>query len=295
MIELNHLRYFYEVAKAGSFTLASRNLRISQSSLSKAVSLLEAREGVELFLRSKTGVELTPLGREVFSQSKEIFNAASQLTSTFRNFKEEVEGTLHFGASDHIAAYLLSPQSGSIARQFPKLVPAVFCGTPGVIAENIIQNKLEFGIFFMKVNAPGIVYESLKEIEMSLVFNPKVYSRKEVKTKKDLVEKVGYIGSIRGSQKAHASPELLSVLGKLPKISAESNSQEMQKRMCLNGAGFAYLARYMVEEEIQSGALAEFPLRSKPTLTLHLARKQTAPLSFNAKSYLKEVGLLAQP
>ncbi|RZA04544.1 MAG: LysR family transcriptional regulator, partial [Proteobacteria bacterium] len=54
-MELNHLRYFYEVAKAGSFTNAARSLRISQSALSKTVALLEAREGVKLLQRSKSG------------------------------------------------------------------------------------------------------------------------------------------------------------------------------------------------------------------------------------------------
>ncbi len=34
-MEINHLRYFYEVAKAGSFTAASKALRISQPALIK--------------------------------------------------------------------------------------------------------------------------------------------------------------------------------------------------------------------------------------------------------------------
>jgi DNA-binding transcriptional LysR family regulator len=52
-MELNHLRYFFEVAREGSFTSAARKLRVSQPSISKLVRILEEREGVLLFDRGK--------------------------------------------------------------------------------------------------------------------------------------------------------------------------------------------------------------------------------------------------
>jgi len=75
-MELNHLRYFFEVAQAGSFTEAARRLHVSQSALSKAVATLEDSEGVELFTRTKKGVTLTSLGAEVFKRSHAIFRSA---------------------------------------------------------------------------------------------------------------------------------------------------------------------------------------------------------------------------
>ena len=72
-MELNHLKYFYEVARAGSFTAAARNLRVSQPSLSKTVALLEAREKIQLLERSKKGVTLTKIGMEVYTRCEKIF------------------------------------------------------------------------------------------------------------------------------------------------------------------------------------------------------------------------------
>src|SRR5690606_10163468 len=106
-LELNHLRYFYEVARAGSFTEAARKLHISQSALSKAVSLLEQSEGVRLFERSKRGVTLTAVGAEVFQKSAGIFEAVREIQNACRGTKEICEGHLHFGASDHVTNYLL--------------------------------------------------------------------------------------------------------------------------------------------------------------------------------------------
>jgi DNA-binding transcriptional LysR family regulator len=291
MIELNHLRYFYEVAKAGSFTGAARSLRISQSALSKTVALLEAREGVKLLQRSKSGVTLTALGAAVFEQAEEIFAAAAAVRTTFRNHKEVCEGTLRLGASDHIVNYLLAPRAGALHRKYPSLLPSVFAGTPPEVADKILKNELEFGLSFKKMNIPGLVYEATRSLEMAIVYKPGLLPAGKGKSSAELLENAGYISSIRRGPKQHPSPELFAVIGKDPKVVFESNSQETQKRLCVAGAGFAYLARFMVEEELKAGSLLEFPLEETPTLTVFVARKKSAPLSFNGRAFLKEMQL----
>ena len=50
-INLNHLFYFYEVARRGSFTRASRDLLVAQSALSVQIKTLENSLGTPLFDR----------------------------------------------------------------------------------------------------------------------------------------------------------------------------------------------------------------------------------------------------
>lgn len=66
--------YFLEAANAGSFSKAARNLYISPQALTKQIDLLEEELGGSLFLRSRQGVALTPLGsyaRERFQKVEE--------------------------------------------------------------------------------------------------------------------------------------------------------------------------------------------------------------------------------
>lgn len=292
MIELNHLRHFYEVAKAGSFTAAARNLRVSQSALSKTVALLEAREGVQLLQRSKTGVVLTPLGTQVFEQAEGIFDTVASIQTTFRNHKEICEGILRIGASDHITNYLLAPEVGPMQRRYPKLLTSIFAGTPVEVADLILKDKLEFGLSFTKVShAQGLIFEPIRDMEMAVVYRPDLPGAAKIKTKADLLKTYSYIASVRTNPKQNVSPELLEVLGEMPPIACEASSQESQKRMCLAGVGFAYLARFMVEEEIKQKTLAELPFKQPPTLTIYLTRKKASPLSYNARVFLKEAGL----
>lgn len=293
-MELNHLRYFFEVAKAGSFTAAARKLRISQSALSKSVALLEDREGVKLLDRSKKGVSLTTVGTEVYRMSAGIFHTVAEIENTCRGTKETCEGYLRFGASDHVANYLLAPKLQEFRATYPNVLPAVLSAPPNDIVNAILNSELEFGLFFTRINAPALVYEPIRKISMAVVCHPKWPKKFKVGSTtaqvREFVRNSGFIGSIRSQYQHHPSKDLMKITGADTNFAFESNSQETQKRFCLEGGGVAFLARFMVEKEIEEGRLAEIPTPQPFSLELLLARRKTHPLSVNARTFLKTLG-----
>ncbi|MES3036360.1 MAG: LysR family transcriptional regulator [Bdellovibrionota bacterium] len=289
-MELNYLRYFYEVAKSGSFTEAARRLRISQSALSKSVALLENQEGVKLLERSKKGVSLTPIGVEVFLKSEGIFQTVADIENTCRGTKETCEGLLKFGASDHVTNYLLLDQVHQMRKTYPKVIPSIFSGVPNDIVSMILKNELEFGLFFSKINVPGINYEPLFPVKMAIVCHPSLIPEKQGSLSSArlgaTLKKQGLIGSIKSQYQSHPSKNLIDLMGKDPSIVFESNSQETQKRFCLQGGGIAYLARFIVEKEIEGGRLVEIHGDKPLTLQLLLAKRKGMALSLSAITFI---------
>jgi DNA-binding transcriptional LysR family regulator len=80
-MELRHLRYFVAVAETLSFRQASKQLRVSQPSLSVQIKQLENELGVVLFRRSKRRVEITRAGEVFLSAAREILLRLKQASA----------------------------------------------------------------------------------------------------------------------------------------------------------------------------------------------------------------------
>ena len=74
-----HMKYAVEVAKAGSINKASETLLVAQPNLSRSIKELEADLGITIFLRTSKGMTLTPKGEEFMGYAKNIL---SQLQAT---------------------------------------------------------------------------------------------------------------------------------------------------------------------------------------------------------------------
>ena len=86
-MNVNHLKAFFEVAKAKSFTLAAKQLNVSQPTLSMQVKSLEKRFAVPLIKRNKKTFELTEEGNIVFGHSEKIFALLRELKKELENFE----------------------------------------------------------------------------------------------------------------------------------------------------------------------------------------------------------------
>ncbi|MGE3680732.1 MAG: LysR family transcriptional regulator [Bdellovibrionales bacterium] len=292
-MELNHLRYFYEVAKFGSFTEAARRLHVSQSAISKAVKLLEDAEGVQLLKRSKKGVTLTAVGQNVYIKAECIFRTLVEIENTCRGTKEVCEGYLRFGASDHLLNYYLVNHLRDFQKRYPKVVGSVFAGTPNDIIDLMLRNELEFGLFFTRVNIPQIRYEELFSAKMAVVCHPELLAKSQRRHLKTALKEAGFIGSIKSQYQHHPSTALTKLIDQDLATAFESNSQEAQKRFCLLGGGIAFLARFMVEKELQEGSLIELSTRKPLNVHLLLALRRGRDLSLVAKTYLDQLRALS--
>lgn len=88
-VELLQLRYFLEVAESEHVTHSAQKLRVSQPSLTQAISRLERELGVQLFEPEGRGIRLTEAGR---FYSKRIAKAVAEIdsaTSELARFDEE--------------------------------------------------------------------------------------------------------------------------------------------------------------------------------------------------------------
>lgn len=75
------LQYLLEVNRTGSFTAAAKNLYVTQSSVSNAITTLENEVGAPIFVRGKKGLYPTPRGEEIIAHAGRICDSYQFMTS----------------------------------------------------------------------------------------------------------------------------------------------------------------------------------------------------------------------
>ncbi|MBH1964691.1 MAG: LysR family transcriptional regulator [Comamonadaceae bacterium] len=89
-MEFRQLRYFVEVASAGSINSAATRLGIAQSAVSRQVTELEKELGVLLLRRHREGISLTPGGEKVIRGATAILGAMDALIEEVRTDSDEL-------------------------------------------------------------------------------------------------------------------------------------------------------------------------------------------------------------
>jgi DNA-binding transcriptional LysR family regulator len=291
-MELNHLKYFYEIARQGSFTKASRFLRVSQPSLSKTVRLLEEGEGVRLFDRNRKGVKLTHLGKVYYESCEKIFSELGNLNRAVENLKDDCTGELSIGASDNLCNYLLPSLLQDFTKTHPKVHIKLGSGVAEFIRNELFWELIELGLFYTPLRERDLICEKVGFVEFWIVYAPKFDGKSKAKflTVKDL-PKHGYVGSRSADYKLPAPcNRMLDSIGVVPNIVFETNNQETQKRMAMQGYGYTVVPRHMVEAEVQRGLLRTVLTPKKLGWDLLLLTKRGRTLSKPAavfREYLK--------
>lgn len=80
-----HLKYAVEVAKAGSLSRAADTLLIAQPNLSRSIKELESDLGITIFERSAKGMLLTLQGEEFIGYAKEILGHIDQVEMLYKD------------------------------------------------------------------------------------------------------------------------------------------------------------------------------------------------------------------
>ena len=96
-MELRHLRYFCAIAELGSFSEASRQLHVSQSTISEQVADLEAEIGGALLDRGARRIRLTPQGLIFLAEARRTLVAADRAIDMTQRSLQGRLGTLAVG------------------------------------------------------------------------------------------------------------------------------------------------------------------------------------------------------
>ncbi len=139
---LDNYNIFYEVAKCENLTKASEKLFISQPAVSQSLKKLEDNLGVVLFVRSKHGMKLTPIGKKIFEFVEPALKKLSSIEELIDSEKGLISGEIVISSGSNIARKILFTPMAKFMKDYQNVKLKL---TEGLQAETI--KKLESGEF----------------------------------------------------------------------------------------------------------------------------------------------------
>ena len=127
--KFTELTVFLCVVEEGSFSAAARRLERSPSSVSKAISRLEARLQVRLFDRIAGSIRLTQEGHRFRHAAQQVIDAMAEAENAVSPADEDVAGILHIHTSLTFAKYQLAPLLPGFLQRHPRLRIKFIIGT----------------------------------------------------------------------------------------------------------------------------------------------------------------------
>ena len=183
------LRAFEAAARLESFTLAAKELHLTQSAISHQIRELEDYFGKQLFLRKNRKVEPTAEGRRLLESLSRVFDVIEAACNEVTLAPNSQVLTLH--CSPSFAAKWLSPRLPEFIKNNPDITIRLTSGAEPI---DLLRNQeIDIAISYQSVHeGPGITFFSLGEEQIMPLCSPKLIDPKisveELMSKLTLIE-----------------------------------------------------------------------------------------------------------
>ncbi|HEY4629410.1 MAG TPA: LysR family transcriptional regulator [Flavobacterium sp.] len=163
MVNLEWYRTFKSVYKNGNFSLAAKELFISQPAVSQQISMLEAHVGYKLFNRKSKGVEPTEYAKLLNNLIIEALDRLENVENGFRAKAFNANRLISIGISKH----LMSSLGSALLSKF-EFIDFSFHENE-VLFELVNSKKLDFAIVTKQYDTFDTIQKKLGEIKQIIV------------------------------------------------------------------------------------------------------------------------------
>ncbi|MEH6881718.1 LysR family transcriptional regulator, partial [Priestia megaterium] len=156
---------FHTLIDTGNFTETGLKLNLTQSSISHAISNLEAELDLSLIVRNRNNIVLTNEGKIVYEHISKILQEQQHLENTVSNLKNLIGGSLSVGTLPSVSLVLLPKILAYFEQHYPNLNIRLMEGDYDQIEEWINNGVVDVG-FLVDPSLKNLVFDSVFSDEL---------------------------------------------------------------------------------------------------------------------------------
>lgn len=271
---IGSIELFCLSAELGSFTAAANTAGVTPAAVSRSVSRLEARLGVRLFVRTTRQIRLTEAGQAYFMQCRQALTQLAEAERAISGQQSTPAGLLRISVSTIYGHYRVLP-----------LLPAFRARYPDVRVDIHLSNRnIDFADegydLAIRARAPAdssFIARKLEDAELVVVATPDYLKRRGMPHTLDALAAHDCIQFVLPSS-GRPITWLFRQDGRDIEITTDGGYSVYEDALgsvtlARNGGGFMQTYRFIVENDLRTGALVEvlqsYGGRSRPFSLLY--------------------------
>jgi len=171
-MDIRHLQYFVETARAKNFTKAAQRLYVTQPTVSKMVRTIEDELGVTLFDRSSKAVELTDAGTVIFRQAESIVKSFEQLSTELNDLMALKKGEVHIGLPPMVGSHFFPKIIRAFRDQYPLIAIHLVEDGANKIEAAVNDGTLDIGVVVLPVDESRFHTHSILNEPLMVLLHP---------------------------------------------------------------------------------------------------------------------------
>lgn len=220
-MELRQLKYFLRVAETLNFSVAARELYITQSTLSQQILNLEHELDQQLFERNSHEVLITEAGQMLVPLARECLYDADTLLQRVQELKQMLTGELNIGVTFSFSS-MIAETMADYLKKYPKVKLNVCYASMTELINKLLRHELDLVLAFKPT-------EQNAHIESHLLFDNRlaaiVSDHHSLAGKKSVtlqeLEKYCLVLPAIGMQARNAFEQLIAGANYHPRVKAE--------------------------------------------------------------------------
>lgn len=166
-VDLVQLEIFKAVAEHGSISAAAQHIHRVPSNLTTRIKQLEADLGVELFIREKLRLRLSPAGWTFLDYARRILALVEEARLTVAG--EEPQGAFSLGSLESTAAVRIPALLAAYNQQYAKVELDLSTGPSGTMIDGVLAGRLAAAFVDGPVLHPSLEGVPVFEEEMVII------------------------------------------------------------------------------------------------------------------------------
>lgn len=255
-MDLAQLEIFRAVALEGSITAAAAKLHRVPSNLTTRIKQLEADLGVDLFIREKLRLRLSPTGKTFLEYSLKILDLVDEARHVVES--REPNGVFPLGSLESTAAVRIPAVLANFHQNHPKVQLDLTTGPSGDMIDGVLDGSLAAAFVDGPIKHPALAGVEVFDEEM-VIISPLGWP--SIAKASDVAGVTIYAFRSNCSYRRHFE-NWFAADHALPRRVVEMESYHGMLACITAGAGIAMMPRSMLEAMPRSDAVQVFTTSS---------------------------------